>query len=252
MVGPSWFSSQWLYESKPACFLREFLERVTDFLLFSCGVWRKVICQNLCWSSRVLSIHPRREDTWSCPFEFNQSITTLESPSSWKSMICNLMAKRRESQAPNNYAFVLVPRPQLRVQHMCEFSVIFMKQPTPQLCPSDWAAPSNQPVGRPSMGVVSCFGFIDFCLWYKACQVVYKLGDLCAIVEMEGDVLLKMELLPSSETMALTTSIIVTKILESTPKSKSDVICSTLFFMAKITTYLKPWPQQLVPLQPKY
>jgi hypothetical protein len=47
---------------------------------------------------------------------------------------------------------------------------------------------------------------------------------------MEGDALLKMELLRSSQTMALTTSIIVTKILESTPKSKSDVIGGTLFF----------------------
>lgn len=143
-VSPSWPSSHWLKEIRPAFFSRAVLDNRSTSLLYYREAWVKVIFLKWCCIDLMQSIQAKRAIEWRFPMWFSQSMITLESPISWRCSMFWIVAKCSDAQAPNSSALVLVSGPQQKVHPMKEFVLILIRPSAPHKFPLRWAGPSNQ------------------------------------------------------------------------------------------------------------
>jgi hypothetical protein len=87
------------------------------------------------WSCLILSFHPKRVETCSLLLFVSQSMMMREFPNNRSVSRFSLEARRRVAQAPNNYALVLVPCPQLKVHLQRVFGEIYITFPAPLYIP---------------------------------------------------------------------------------------------------------------------
>jgi len=113
--GPSLPSSHLVKLMWPGGKYNAFFESMSASIFSPLKMWEEVKWWN-CWvTSRVLSFQLARSATWKSACPFNQSIISLESPSSRSSLMCKRLARTHDAHAAKSSAFVLDPVPQFSV-----------------------------------------------------------------------------------------------------------------------------------------
>ena len=143
-IGLSIPLSQWKTESLPTTSFKALFERASASLLWDLEMWWKLMSAKVFDSSIDFSFQLSLWTVWSLDFWEIQSMITRESPRTWRWLIDQQEARKREAHKPKSSTLLLVPAPQFK-NHLVILDGWFLKKPpAPQQTPFDWAAPSKQ------------------------------------------------------------------------------------------------------------
>jgi len=133
----------------PSCKNRAFFETVSACLLYSLKTWVNQRVMKSFTSALTLSFQQCKLKIWSFPLWFNQSITILESPKTWRFWIWSWVATVRSAQPPKSSTLLFVLNQQFRVHMNFICSSILITPPSPLFIPQSWSNPSNHPIVVP-------------------------------------------------------------------------------------------------------